>query len=228
MATTVYQSGNGNNGGKSTPLSGSQMSGTKPMHPGKKTMYPGMETAKVSKEGQNTPIAGFLYSVSRTAAGEYWPIYEGPNKIGRGAENVVKLNDKQISENHATLVVRPMYDGDTKTGILVFVQDMMSTCGTKVNGTSLGFEAKECHNGDILTIGPNYELLLILVDAASLGLTQKEALKDVETVETGEPGGVWVTPLPGGNPKGTILQGGNGQSGNNPLSAGDATIYMPK
>lgn len=201
---------------------------------GKKTIYPGMQSQPTGTAVHNTPIAGFFYSVSRTNAGEYWPIYEGPNKIGRAADSIVQLNDPLVSDKHATLVVRPMYNANQKTGILVYIQDDASTCGTMLNGNSLGFEPKECHHGDILTIGPNYELYLILVDAASVGLTQKEALQNVPAVAPVPAAPAmnngWGPVQPGmssaNGPKGTVFQPGNGGN-SNPLSAPGATVYMP-
>jgi hypothetical protein len=40
-----------------------------------------------------------------------------------------------------------------------------------INGEPIGFSAEECHNGDVITIGSNYELLLVLIDAGKLGLS---------------------------------------------------------
>jgi pSer/pThr/pTyr-binding forkhead associated (FHA) protein len=204
----------------------------------KKTIYPGMQSQPNNAAMHSTPIAGFFYSVSRTMAGEYWPIYEGPNKIGRAQDSVVQLNDPLVSDKHATLVVRPMYTANQKTGVLVYIQDDASTCGTMLNGNSLGFEPKECHHGDILTIGPNYELYLILVDAASVGLAPKEALQNIP-VAAPAPAPAPAAPVmnngwgpvqPGmsstNGPKGTVFQPGPGNA-NNPLSAPGATVYMP-
>ena len=175
MEKTVYQQG----GAGVNMSAGAQSQQAVNGMASKKTIYPGMQSQPTNAAAHNTPIAGFFYSVSRTLAGEFWPIYEGPNKIGRGADCVVQLNDPLVSDKHATLVVRPMYNANQKTGILVYIQDDASTCGTMLNGNSLGFEPKECHHGDILTIGPNYELYLMLVDAASVGLAPKEALQNM-------------------------------------------------
>jgi len=226
MATTVYQKGNG-----MAPAG----QGFNPQQAnggvGKATIYPGMQSQpQTNGPVHNTPIAGFFYSVSRTAAGEFWPIFEGPNLIGRGESSVVKLVDPQVSDKHATLVVRPMMSGNAKTGILVYIQDEKSTCGTMLNGNTLGFDPKECHHGDVITIGPNYELYLILVDAATLGLTQKEALQNLNPIEPTVVPPVWGPQsgvFTGGSPKGTILQNGPQQGGNNPLSASGATVCMP-
>ena len=43
-----------------------------------------------------------------------------------------------------------------------------------VNGESLGFSAVECFNGDIITVGENYELVLLLIDVQTLGLRVSE------------------------------------------------------
>lgn len=229
MATTVYQTGGATS--NATPNFQPQTNATNT----NKTIYPGMQQPNIGGPStiHNTPIAGFLYSVSRTIAGEYWPIYEGPNKIGRAIDSVVQLNDPQISDKHATLVVRPMYNNNQKTGILVYIQDDASTCGTMLNGASLGFEPKECHHGDIITIGPNYELYLILVDASSIGLKPKEALQNITpavptTTPAMNPG--WGSAQPGmsssNGPKGTFYQP-TGNTASNPLSDPNATVYMP-
>lgn len=54
--------------------------------------------------------------------------------------------------------------------VIASVCDSSSTIGTMINGESLGFEQRECFNGDILTIGAHYDLLLVLIDAKQIGL----------------------------------------------------------
>lgn len=196
--------------------------------------------APASAPVHNTPIAGFLFSVSRTANGEYWPIYEGPNQIGRGPQSIVKLEDNQVSERHATLVIRPMMEAGVKTGVLVYIEDNASICGTMLNGTSLGFEPKECKMGDIITIGPNYELYLMLVNATALGLEPKAALQNQAPAPAAAPApapaaapswGPGAMPGMSSNngPKGTMFQGAgvsaNPMAGNTPSNG---TMYMPK
>ena len=117
------------------------------------------------------PVVGFLYSVSRTLAGEYWPLYIGQNTIGKSPSCNICLKEGTISEDHAVLVVRKMKNPEK---VIASISDARSTNGTMLNGQSLGFSAEECHNGDIITIGDNYELYLILVDAPTLGLKAKE------------------------------------------------------
>ncbi len=156
------------------------------------TQFPGMN-ANFPKQpiGSGTephkPIMGFLYSVSRTNVGEYWPLYMGLNTVGRSMACSVRLNEATVSDNHAEIVVRQMRNPD---GIIASIQDARSTCGTLLNGSSLGFDAHECHNGDIITIGEHYELLFILIDTKTIGLEPR-----TDFVAAG--GGIGGAPMPG-------------------------------
>lgn len=129
------------------------------------------------------PVVGFLYSVSRTGAGEYWPLQIGQNTIGQSPNCHVVLPEGTVSSEHAVLVVRKMKNPDK---VIASISDARSTNGTMLNGVSLGFSAEECHNGDIITIGDNYQLLIILVDAASLGLSVSPNFIPVEIDEEEE------------------------------------------
>ena len=111
---------------------------------------------------------GFLYSISKTPAGEFWQLQIGRNTIGQGSDADICLLEGTVSINHAVLVVRQI----TNTGgVIAAITDTQSTNGTILNGETIGFSAVECHNGDIITIGDNYELFLILVDSAKLKLS---------------------------------------------------------
>ena len=81
------------------------------------------------------------------------------------------------------LVVRKMKNPEK---VIASISDARSTNGTMLNGQSLGFSAEECKNGDIITIGDNYELYLILIDAASLGLKPVEGFIATEAAEEDE------------------------------------------
>lgn len=125
------------------------------------------------------PVVGFLYSVSRTAAGEYWPLQIGRNTIGQSADCDIQLAEGTVSAQHAVIVVRQQ-EG---RGVIASIKDPESTNGTRLNGTSLGFDAEPCHNGDIITIGNNYELLLILIDTEKANLRPNPEFLSVETEE---------------------------------------------
>ena len=121
------------------------------------------------------PIVGFLYSISRTRFGEYWPLQMGRNTIGQAEGNDIQLAEGTVSSNHALIVTRQIKDG-----IIASIKDDQSTNGTMINGEPIGFSAEECHNGDIITIGNNYELVLILIDTEKRGLKVSQDFIPVE------------------------------------------------
>lgn len=129
------------------------------------------------------PIVGFLYSISRTPAGEFWPLQIGPNKIGTSPSSDILLSEGTVSQNHAVLVVRKL---KSSGNVIASITDAQSTNGTMLNGESLGFNPVECHNGDKLVIGENYEMVLILIDTAKMGLSVAEGFMPLETASDTE------------------------------------------
>lgn len=190
------------------------------------TVFPGMNqaaSAPAAAKELHKPIMGFLYSVSRTSNGEYWPLYLGPNSIGRAATCAINLPEATVSDNHAQIVVREMQNPDS---ILVFIQDTQSTCGTTLNGSTLGFNPAECHNGDIIKIGEHYEFYLILIDVKSLGLKPSPDFIPVNR----QAAPVYQAPAPGGpfaggfGPFGQPM--GQPQQRNEPPKPNGGTIIM--
>lgn len=126
------------------------------------------------------PIVGFLYSVSRTMAGEFWPLHIGRNTIGQNLTSDIVLSEATVSTDHAVMVIRQLKN----TGaIIAAITDTQSTNGTMINNETIGFSAVECHNGDIITIGNNYECVLLLVDVSKYGLAPVDGFISVETDE---------------------------------------------
>ena len=199
------------------------------------TVFPGMsQTAPVSNQQvNNKPVVGFLFSVSRTPAGEYWPLHIGLNTIGRTPECDVCLNEATVTAQHAKLVVRVMKNPE-KT--ICSLQDAASTCGSMINGNSLGFDPVECHNGDIITIGEHYQLYLILVDTKTLGLSVNPDFISAATEDPLPPFGggndPWAGPAPTGGPgfssDSSSLHGTVGMDGSAPVFKKGSTIIMPK
>ena len=113
------------------------------------------------------PVIGFLYSVSRTAGGEYWPLSIGENTIGRSDDCDVCLKELTVSEHHAILNIRQM----KSTKKLLITLSVTGKNGGFVNDTEVGSAPIDCASGDILTIGDNYKLYLLAVNAHELGLT---------------------------------------------------------
>lgn len=149
------------------------------------------------------PTVGFFYSISRTAAGEFWPLHIGRNTIGQNPSSDIVLSEGTVSLDHAVIVVRQIKN----TGnIIAAVTDTQSTNGTMINGETIGFSAVECHNGDIITFGNNYELALILIDASKLGLSVSSDFIPTQVAEDDEE--ETLDDFPNFNPGGT--QGGTG------------------
>ncbi len=158
------------------------------------TIFPGPE-GKENADGQNAsakrkdsgkPIVGFLYSISKTNLGEYWPLHIGLNTIGSSAKCDVQLAEGTVSSEHAELVVRQMKN-PAKT--IASITDARSTNGTMINGESLGFSPIECFNGNVITFGENYQCVLILIDAAALNLKVSEAFIPIGPQNTKDEGG---------------------------------------
>ena len=165
-----------------------------------KTYVPGMDAESASRPAADAParrpsptsksdidtgkpVLGFLYSVSRTSFGEFWPLYLGPNTIGRDASCDVILQEGTVSGEHATLIIHQEDDGEVYAG----VKDNGSTHGVKVNGKSAHFDVVGCNNMDIIKIGKAYELLFILVDSLGIGLKPAENFVQVQTEKTARP-----------------------------------------
>lgn len=202
------------------------------------TVFPGM----VGQQGAASvekAIMGFLVSVSKTSYGEFWPVYVGPNNIGRGPKNDINLQEKSISTDHAQLVVRQMMKNGEKNGVLVFVKDNGSMYGTQVNGETLGLDPVECHNGDVITVGSCYELLFIQVDAEALGLKKRDDFVAADEVAEGESWAPKNVGLRASGPKGTqgmdsFMSAGNSAKGTmiadpsaQPVQERPGTAYMP-
>lgn len=135
------------------------------------TVIPGMQQSSDKTVSTTKPILGFLYSVSRIKAGEFWPLHLGLNTIGRSGSCDIKLAEGTVSEHHADLVIRQMKN-PAKT--ICSIQDAKSTCGTMINDESVAFDPVACKNGDIITIGEHYQCYLVLIDSKELGLGVRE------------------------------------------------------
>ena len=145
------------------------------------TVFPGMgqmqSAIQAQSDDNHKPILGFLYSVSRISAGEFWPIYLGQNIIGRGMGSSITLAEQTVSDIHCKIVAQEQKNPDR---LFVYIQESGSTCGTMVNGSSLDFNPREIKHGDVITVGEYYELYVILIDIRQLGLSPKEGFMSVK------------------------------------------------
>lgn len=155
------------------------------------TRFPGMDMPESSPQAEapHDPIVGFLFSVSRSPFGEYWPLYIGKNTIGRNTEesaNMINLLEGSVSSEHAALVIEQYTNPNETVAVL---ENKGSKNGTFINGKRVIYgRTEECKNGDILRFGSSYECLLILFDVRVLGLKKAE---NFITVEQAESNGFW-------------------------------------
>ena len=166
---------------------GGQRSGNETYIPGMNDVTPGSAptpSAGSAKAKPNTPVVGFLYSISRKGIGEYWPLHLGTNTIGRSEDNDICLKEMSVSSKHATLSIKQM---KSTHKLIASIRDTGSKTGMYLNDEELDYENHTCKANDIITVGANYKLLLILIDAEEYGLSVSEEF--VEDKDAPEPGG---------------------------------------
>ena len=130
------------------------------------------------KAASTKPIVGFLYSISSGSA-EYWPLYVGTNIIGRSPKCDIVLNEKTVSSEHASIVVRKM----RSTGkVVASIKDLGSDVGMFLNDEELDFESHTCKNEDTIIIGSCYKFVVLLIDAEKYGLSVAEDFIPAEEV----------------------------------------------
>lgn len=149
------------------------------------TYVPGMHAEAPGVKNENeeptndTPVVGFLYSISRKGIGEYWPLHLGTNTIGRAADCDIRLNEMSVSEHHAVISIKQM---KTQHKLIASIRDAGSKNGIFLNDEELDYENHSCKMHDLILIGRNYKLLLLLIDAERYGLTVADDF--VPAVET--------------------------------------------
>lgn len=135
---------------------------------------PSKEMAKA-----DSPVVGFLYSISRHGFGEFWPIHTGNNIIGRDEDCDIKLLEKTVSSPHADIRARIL----KKSGqVIANIKDLGSKNGIEVNGKELRYEDHDLKDGDKILIGNAYEFLFILIDPAEKGLKVAENFCECEQI----------------------------------------------
>lgn len=181
------------------------------------TVFPGVAPSFNEEPSPKGQLLGFLFSVSKTMAGEYWPLYLGANTIGRGSQNSIQLLEATVSDVHANIHII------SRSGkMFAILSDSQSKTGVLLNNELLIADSY-VKNGDIITIGESYELYVLLLNVSELNLKEKESFKSVGK----EPS---IT-TPSFSTRGPIagMKGGNatvldGQSG--PVPMGGHTVVM--
>ena len=114
---------------------------------------------------QNRPLIGVLYSISAGIEGELFPVYVGRNTIGSDLSCDICLRETSVSAQHGILLARKQANVQGDEYINVILSDTNSSYGTCVNGERLNFEKVTCTDGDVISIGQNYVLVLSLFNA---------------------------------------------------------------
>ena len=114
---------------------------------------------------QNRPLIGVLYSISAGIEGELFPVYVGRNTIGSDLSCDICLRETSVSALHGILLARKQTNAQGDEYINVILSDMNSSYGTCVNGERLNFDKVTCADGDVISIGQNYVLVLSLFNA---------------------------------------------------------------
>lgn len=132
---------------------------------------------------QNRPIAGILYSVSRDACGEIFPVYVGRNIIGSAPECDIYLTEESISQKHAILLIRIVTLSNGEKKVTMSLSDTDSDFGTRINDEFISDTIQPLSAGDIIQVGKAYQLVFIPIDAHSYGLAPVDGFTSIPRVE---------------------------------------------
>ncbi len=115
-------------------------------------------TSEVPEKGADAGTSSlYLVALHGGIPGKMVALGAGPNTLGRGAQNQIRLPELSISRNHATVMVDP--------GGLVWLTDLGSTNGTFVNGCRLEpHQTVGLRDGDRVGLGPDRMFKLIRTD----------------------------------------------------------------
>lgn len=136
----------------------------------------------VVKLNRERKMVGVLFSVSRLGNGEIFPIYEGKNNIGRGRSNDIRLQEASINDLHAVLYA--VHDDYPAKDYVLSVHDQGSSFGTMVGNDDVIFNPHTVHDGDILYIGNNYQLVVKLFQREAYNLFTSETFQSTEEIVT--------------------------------------------
>lgn len=151
-----------------------------------------------AKDEGETPVVGFLYSLSKGGEPEWWPLHIGQNKIGKDADMDICLAEASITGHHANINIKRMRrSGNALAASLV---DVGSKNGIILNDEELDYEPHSIKNEDIVTFGLNYKCVIILVDPTRYGLDESPefvATSAAPRKRSSEPAPTMVADMPG-------------------------------
>ena len=128
------------------------------------------ENYNQSESEGETPVVGFMYSLSRGGEPEWWPLHIGQNKIGKDSDMDICLGEGSISNHHANINIKRMRRSGN--ALAASIVDVGSKNGIILNDDELDYEPHTLKNEDIVTFGLNYKCAIILVDPTKYGLSE--------------------------------------------------------
>lgn len=142
--------------------------------------------AKGELKFQDRTIVGALFSISRFATGEIFPVYIGRNTIGSDKSSDIFLPEATVSPNHAVLLVRAVENIDGNHELKIYLTDYDSEYGTMIGNVALEYEKLECHDRDVISVGNGYKFLFCLFDAEKHKLFASKVFRLVHQQDTEE------------------------------------------
>ena len=122
------------------------------------TIIQGSPSDKDSGNKDRKKLAGFLVTYSHLPNGEFFPLYEGKNTIGRDSSTHIAIQgDPNITERHLSILFRPV---DCKFKF----KDELSSNGTFINEVLT--DEGELKNFDMIRIGAT-ELIFMEIPRVS-------------------------------------------------------------
>ena len=105
-------------------------------------------------------LTGFLVTYSISANGDFFPLYEGINRVGRAASNDVVVADDTVSGEHLVIAYYP------QNRKFYFEMVGLTQNGTYVNDKFFPKGGDELKNFDLITIGSTKLIFIAVPETA--------------------------------------------------------------
>lgn len=107
-------------------------------------------------------LVAFLVTYEIIPNGSFFPIREGREIIGRAASATIKIDDAQLSKEHAVILYR--------NNKFIF-EDLLSTNGSFINGHEV-IGREELHHSDTIQMG-NYKFIFVEIPNRNINNIEK-------------------------------------------------------
>lgn len=133
---------------------------------------------------QERLLVGVLYSMSRGIIGEIFPLYLGRNIIGMSEKCDIRLQEATVSPEHAILHVKK-HDAEGTVHFEATVTDFNSMYGTAVNGVDGRYDSLDVNDGDVVSVGAHYKLLVRFFDKMNAPMEEDYDFNDIAPLTAG-------------------------------------------